>query len=324
MDFDKQMVRGPGEEGWTNLSIGEPFFLQRHLGPVLPHTDRLGESYPEYAGQPQLLALLQMLNPGKHAVVTTGAKQAISAAIYAMARPDVYHAVPHWPSFPTLAKMAGKGWSEDRYHPSSTVIASSPNNPDGRQWLGGETQDILDCAYAHKVYGWNRIIPDHKISVWSASKMFGLSGERIGWALTEDSNLAARMADYVEKTTSGVNIHAQKRLAAILRMNRGCFAGAYLYARDDLISNGMAFNTHITPHCLEVLGVPESGRGMFAWFRVADTDKFKVALERAKILLVSGEACGMTEPGWYRMSMGHYPEVTQEALERLGKELNGH
>ncbi len=152
--------------------------------------------------------------------------------------------------------------------------------------------------------------------------MFGLSGERIGWALTEDAELAERMADYVEKTTSGVNIHAQARLARVINMNSGCLAAGYMYAREDLLANFQCFEQLIAAYCDYCRFYIEPPVGMFQWFLVADHKKFQAALERAKVALVDGRACGMEEEGWYRMSMGHTLEVTRNALTRLAKELD--
>jgi bifunctional pyridoxal-dependent enzyme with beta-cystathionase and maltose regulon repressor activities len=58
---------------------------------------------------------------------------------------------------------------------------------------------------------------------------------------------------------------------------------------------------------------------MFAWFQIAPEhqDKFTTAITELKIKLVTGDACGVKEKGWYRMSMGHRINFTQEALEKL-------
>ncbi len=334
MDPDKQMVRWPMEEGWVNLSIGEPIFLQKHLSeekrfpkPGVSYGSHFGgECYPPYMGQPDLLKTLHLKHPGKHVVVTNGAKQALLAAIYATTYikrvGGISHSAPHWPSYPTLAMLSGSGFFVDPDNRDFiTYYVSSPNNPDGKEWQG-EPCDVWDAAYAHSVYGWSGTIPDHRISVWSAAKMFGLSGERVGWAVTADEELANKMADYVEKTTSGVNIHAQQRVAYIVGSYAGFLDKEYNEARVDLLRNAYEFNYWIRPHCDVVEGTPTSSIGMFAWFKAKDAKTFRLALERAMILVVDGKACGATEDGWFRMSMGQSPEVNREALTRLGTELD--
>lgn len=152
--------------------------------------------------------------------------------------------------------------------------------------------------------------------------MLGLSGLRVGWAVTADARLAAAMATFVERYTSGVCVTSQRHVAHVLAHLRRHDDQPYFdAARQDLLANGEVFNKLLTPAMEVVEGVPATGKGMFAWFKVGvdDQESFKAAMEAAKVRLVSGEACGATTAGWWRMSMGQRPNVTQQALEALSR-----
>lgn len=337
VDPDKQMIRGQDGDN-TNLAIGEPIFLQKWMRYVIPDVDVAPAMplYPPYRGSSDLLAALKAWYPGQYAVVTNGAKQGLLAAMYALPPGAVLHSAPHWPSYPTLARLSGRQfsteWIAKRYPP--ILFTSSPNNPDGHQetygnhpkwiidgnkWESPVVFDVWDAAYAHWVYDWNQVIPRHTVSVWSAAKAFGLSGERVGWALTKDEGLAEKMADYIEKTTSGVNVRAQDRVAKVFtHVNDDRMQEAYQSASFDLRKNIVNYRALIKPHTVE----SKVGVGMFAWFKAANPILFKNALRHAKVTLVDGKACGMDEDGWYRMSLGQTPEVQEEALSRLAKELD--
>ncbi len=326
-DPDKQMVRTQGGDSF-NLAVGEPFFI--HSGRTRPEP---WLRYPQYQGQPELLEELKKKHPGLHVVVANGAKQAILATLYAyqLGRHfpnEIFHEAPHWPSYPTLAKLSGGSFFCHRYYPSvegTVTVITSPNNPDSRTFKDGDECHIWDAAYAHEVYGWNGKAPKHEVSIWSAAKLFGVSGLRVGWLVTANDRIAELAADYVEKTTSGVNVEAQLRVAEILteiRENPEEVKDHYKEARQRLYENGYIFNQTVAPYCLQIAGLPATDVGMFAWFQPdMNTLKFKDALAEAKILLVSGTACGMDD-SWFRMSLGQTPEVLKPQLERLAEVLS--
>lgn len=340
MDPDKALVRTV-DDGRVNLAVGEPYFLHRHLKGLIiePRRARSMALYPPYCGVQELLEVLQTIYVptfGQHVVVTNGAKQAILAALYASRQTapfgsqptGVYHRAPHWPTYPTMASLSGLHFVSDVV-PDPThyvTIASSPNNPDG--WSFSDAAlcnrcDIWDAAYAHHVYGWNGAIPQCRASVWSAAKLLGLSGYRVGWLVTSDKSFADAAADYVEKTTSGVNVHAQLKVAATLRWMQGNpleTARAYKAAREDLLKNGRIFQGYIGSACEKMDGLPANGCGMFAWFRVRDALRFENALGAAGVVAVRGAACGVPAgvgSDWYRMSLGVDPEVLEPALQKL-------
>ena len=204
---------------------------------------------------------------------------------------------------------------------SGLQIRTGPNNPDGS--LVKEKCDIWDAAYAHEVYGWDRTVPDAGISIWSAAKLYGLSGLRIGWLATWDEEVARKAAHYVEITTSGVSLYSQWHLADVIAaelQNNDEVKESYAEARAHLLQNSFIIRGALEPHCDVLDGVlkPMGPRlGMFGWVKAKKPVLFGAALEKSKVKFVTGEACGMYEHGWYRISAGHRLEYTKNAMDKL-------
>lgn len=324
---DLQMARGEIEGGY-NLAVGEPVLVQKHVR-FLPFAVKGPFRYPTMAGDPDLLAELRLQHRGE-IVVTTGAKQALAAAFYAYKksadRRCVAHPAPYWPSYPTLARQVDMPFRAGRGDDDYVNCVTAPNNPDGAKHGFGEIYDVWDAVYAHSVYGWDFTVPNHQVSVWSAAKLLGLSGARVGWLVTDEAWLADAAREYVELTTSGVSLPAQQVVAQALRCLReepAYYRQAYRDARRAMLKNGERFNELLAPRCSAVEGLPATGRGMFAWFQVPPAANFAHALKAAKVALVTGEACGM-EPdprfgtsGWWRMNMCHENDYTERALRAI-------
>lgn len=330
MSADLQMARG-NVEGGFNLAVGEPEFLQERLyfGPLMDMSSSW--PYPTIDGHKYLLEELRKLHPtSKYIVITNGAKQALLAAFYAYKTVDkvkaVYHEAPYWPSYPTLAKISGlefhtnnESQKTDFYNVS---CITSPNNPNGK--LDPSWCHIWDAVYAgSNLYGFDGLKPNYEGAVYSAAKLLGLSGLRVGWLVTNNAELAKHASNYVEFTTSGVALPTQSYVAGALHYLNSDQDGMkkiFESARQDLLTNGDIFKTYLSNHTDDVHGVPNEGTGMFAWFKVNDVYRFNEALNKAKIRLVTGPACGGDE-NYFRMSMGLTPDKTEAALKALKAHL---
>lgn len=321
MSADLQLVRG--EVDGFNLAIGEPVVIQERLMPFISPIHVKGPLfYPSLGGDKELLLVLQAAYLDSYVVITTGAKQALEAAFFALktveGKEGVSHTPPYWPSYPTLSKNQGLKFSATPQKNYINVV-TSPNNPDGKE--SPAPADIHDAVYDCEVYGSSGHLNLAKIRVFSAAKMYGLSGLRVGWAVTEDKKLAEAMAYYVEITTSGVSVSSQRILADVIEKMPSIYPFVFPHARADILMNGSLFNRYISAHCESIEGVPETGKGMFAWFKVKEPAKFKQALDDSKVFVVTGEACGASEDGWFRMSMGQNRGVTEKALKALSSSL---
>lgn len=329
------MARGE-EPGSYNLAVGEPFVIQDSLGACLPSREQdvpIQSAYPRVGGERELLRKLHGLHGDDcHIVVACGAKQALAASMSALRtarnKHYVHHEAPYWPSYPTIAKQAGLGFvSKGVAIESDLTCVTSPNNPNGSVMYDGSC-DIWDAVYAHPPYGYaSEQFPDALIEVRSAAKMFGLSGIRVGWLVTKDEELAQLAAQYVEAATSGVSVPAQLYLARSIDhyRERVDIKRHWDAAWRKIQLNGKIFMENLGRYCETISGVPTGNPGMFAWFRIKPMLQpyFAQALEDCRVRLVTGEACGMQEPGWYRMSMGHRPWYTAEALVKLASAMKG-
>jgi aspartate/methionine/tyrosine aminotransferase len=331
MSHDLLMLRGDVAGGY-NLAVGEPVFLQQAMGDLSKyHLTPPDMRYPPFAGTPSLLAVLHRFHDGRytHFIVTVGAKQALVAAMYALSQEmqtnRVYTRAPYWPSYPTLVKSLGLEHRTTKSRPvaKDIVVNTAPNNPDGSCYTG--SCDIWDAAYAHPVYGFMEeheiLLPTPRIAVYSAAKLLGLSGLRIGWLATNDANLARLAGEYVEKATSGVSTLDQYALEGILAAaNTGALWPKYQKARATLIKNAGTYWEALGPHLASDRGAWSNTMGMFAWFTPKEPLLFGEALALSKVKLIPGPACGGL-PDYYRMSLGHDPVHTQEALSALKYQL---
>lgn len=319
---DMEMARGSSTG--INLAIGEPELVSRELGfgADMP--------YPPAEGCEGLLTELRFLHPGRYVVVANGAKQALLAAFYAhkqMGRTAVRHMPPHWPSYPTLAKLVGLEFYNGNTPPPSRKAleeavhcVTSPNNPDGSQVEGATKCDIWDAAYASELYDWNGVAPDAETWVTSLSKLLGMPGLRIGWLATKNQELARLAAQYVEITTSGVCVPAQRIAENALRSMR---EDPETHARrGEVVRALMAVNREEMARNLWFTHRVEN-YGMFAWFRVLPgyRNLFADALLKTGVKLVSGAACGEEQPGWYRMNLAVDTARFRDAVRAINEEV---
>jgi aspartate/methionine/tyrosine aminotransferase len=123
---------------------------------------------------------------------------------------------------------------------SSLFIVDSPSNPFGHQILNKDlnpSQVVWDSVYASECYVKGPVLcPDHKIMVGSFSKMFGLSGLRIGWvglndeflfnkikenALTAYCGLSTPSLEIASSLTSSIDFDSFQKVAKLhLDFNR--------------------------------------------------------------------------------------------------------
>lgn len=322
-----------------DLSSGEPTFLQEHLDRFYPHAfgfaqyrTQKGVSYPPVGGDESLRDALRAYHlrvHGKHydhVVITTGGKQALLAAVQAqvtLIRPvpgALHHPVPYWPSYPSIADLSGLFFNTHSLNPDGVIrVATAPNNPNGSEFIEGRPH-VLDAAYCHPLYG-AKAPTIAGCTTWSGSKLFGLSGIRIGWLTTNDKDLAARAADYVEATTSGVSRASQAVLSAMVTMSSSPdFEKAMKSARKSLLGNADLFCKKLEDFLDELQGLPANYKGGFAWFKPQDYQKFEHALGKAEVHLTQGEDCGGDE-GWYRMNLGASSLQLDFGLSKIRKAM---
>jgi aspartate/methionine/tyrosine aminotransferase len=319
------LAKGPVEEGWVDVALGEAKCVREQLKTFLPYrllTSDMDLSYQPPSGWTPLKKYLEELH-GKPVVITNGAKQALAALLGAAIDRDtlVTHS-PYWSSFTRLAEYSHMEFSLDHDPNNSNVyLLASPGNPTGDRmqypkelWKGAMV--VHDAAYWSPAYDeecTDANLPPCHYRVYSMSKALGLSGLRVGYIVFEDDefNLQADVEEYIETTTSGVSTASQLFVLQALRNIEASpidAAAAFGRAREQMSENRMVFQAE-----LGCAGDVVNEFGMFAWCRKG-LDYDPVA---AKVRVIDGAPFG--NAGFFRVSLGGSTEECLEAAIRLRK-----
>lgn len=180
----------------------------------------------------------------ENVVVSSGAKQSIMNALYAILEPkdEVIFPAPYWVSYPEMVKLAGGvpvaiTPEDGSFQPSvreieekigqytKAVILNSPNNPSGAVYSPELIQGVVELCERHNLWLivddlYNRLVFDGAVAakawdyarelgeasrlivVQGVSKMYAMTGFRIGWAIA-NRELCEAMANIQSHQTSG-------------------------------------------------------------------------------------------------------------------------
>jgi aspartate/methionine/tyrosine aminotransferase len=315
----------------SDLSWGCPIVVRQALAETLgnhyldPSTSIASMGYPQHLGTPKLIEQLRVIakrqtgHTPKHLIATMGATGAINAALYALKDNGIDFCVTnkrYYPIYPQIIEIAGMAMIDRERRDALIKLGSleknfislidSPSAPDGSV-CPFESVDIYDAAYASKTYTNGGHVPaKYRISCGSISKTLGLSGLRIGWAGTDDDDLATYMGRYVTASCIGLSTVSMTIIENVLdRLNLDRF--------ETKSSNYLNDNRGEMQRLLNRFGqgdVPT--RGMFAVLYLGKTEK--KALEKANIKWLSGSLWGETDE-WARLSLGQTREVVKAAVK---------
>lgn len=199
----------------------------------------LGDQYPPAHGHPDLRRAISdhqrrfyglNVDPETEVVVTTGASEALAAAVLALVEPgdDVMMLDPYFDIYPALVAMAGGNriavplTAHDLRPDLSAMraaitartrllILNSPHNPTGIVFTPAELLElagfasehdlivIADEAYEHLWFDDNRHLPiatlpgmwERTVTVGSGGKSFSFTGWKVGWATGPADLIAA-------------------------------------------------------------------------------------------------------------------------------------
>ena len=323
----QKLLLGPD---WIDLSFGEPKVIMSALYRQL---NRFGDpfkmptihdlpkwEYQPAAGKPDLVKILEAKYDAK-IVVCNGAKQAIACAMYSFKRSgakNIYFDRPFYPANPGLAESVGLTWSDKAS--ADSFLITSPNNPDGKNYTNLDLINwrykgpmIHDAAYYTDIYlpKDQMTLPLGDIQIYSMSKMYGLSGLRIGYAVCHNEKYYADMVNYIEMTTAGVSTASQdiaRNIEIIFKDNPSYYKAFTDEARASIASARKELE-RLDPSVLELM--PCDSNSMFGWFKAGPA----LDTATAKVHILPGELFG--QPGMMRMNIAHPPEVIREAVDRL-------
>jgi aspartate/methionine/tyrosine aminotransferase len=320
-------------EGFIDVSVGEPYLIRDELLSTFNIQHDLKEfhlsdddmGYPNPTGYQPLVEFLEVKH-GAPVIVTNGAKQALGAVFYALSRlgkKTIGMRNPYWALIPPLAEMHGLESVYDRL--GDAYLHLAPNNPDG--FIGNIPQLEATCKeynvplihdgayYTHLYIERNiHLGPVGDVQIFSISKMLGLSGLRLGYAVCYNAEFYKLMQAYVEAMTVGVSIYSQMFLHHVLS-EKMAKRPELVKEFEDNCRNQLRKNKDL---CLnidpEVLQVPKDVMdiaGMFGWFKVGP----KADFHKAKLNFIDGKLFGM--PGYVRMNLAFAEDKMKEIVKRL-------
>lgn len=291
----------------------------------------------------------------ENVVASSGAKQAIMAALIAILDPkdEVIFPVPYWVSYPEMIKLAGGTPVAVRAEDGSfcptvdeiaaavgaytkAIIINSPNNPSGVMYSRDFVEGIVDLCRRKSLFlimddTYNRLVFDGRtpINVYDfakedidqsrvivincVSKMYAMTGFRIGWAVAA-RELAAAMATIQGQQTSGPATPSQWAAAGALNGIQSSIDALRMTLennRNVLLERLAAFpGIRVTR--------PDGAFYTFPDFSNYMKDSQKLAeflLEKVRVVTVPGVEFGME--GHLRISFcGTIKEIT-EGIERI-------
>lgn len=325
-------------EGWIDLSYGEPVIIKSIFdkytstamrGMVLPsQKELLNVPYPNPKGINELTSFLEE-KYGDSVVISNGAKHGLMAVMHAIKKQGISECAmhsPYWVSIPPI--IESQGLTVNMFNISDSVSAGAclvtvPNNPDGNSIsneelveisnMAKETGVILvhDAAYYSTIYVDSTIKPVADVTIYSFSKMWGLSGLRVGYVVVKNKKLLPDIVNFIEQSCSGVSVTSQlialsvesffKENPDILhKFNTECHQA---------IANSRKELQKISSDILEVQ--PCNSNSMFAWCKGGP----KLNNVKAKVNISDGSGFG--KPGFYRINLAVDTEIIKSAVERL-------
>ena len=330
-----------------------------------------GNQYPPVPGIPELRQAIAghqrrfyglEFDPDTEVQVTTGATEAIAAALLALVEPgdEVIAFEPYYDSYAACIALAGgtrvpvtlrapdfrpdldalRSAVTDR---TRLILLNTPHNPTGMVLTRDETEaiakiaiahDLLvitDEAYEHLTFDREHIplatIPgmrERTVSIGSAGKTFSFTGWKVGWVTTTPELVAAVRAvkQFLTFVSSGPFQYA---VAEALRMPDAYFAGISegLRAKRDLLCAGLAEVGFVVYPPDGTYFVTTDIRGLGA----ADGVEFCRDLPRQAgvVAIPNSVFYDDAEAGrtQVRFAFCKRPEVLQDALARIEKWASG-
>jgi len=266
---------------------------------------------------------------------------------------EVIFPAPYWVSYPEMVKIAGGvpvviTPEDGSFHPrieeiarsvgsyTKAIILNSPNNPSGIMYSSDFVADVVSLCERKNLYLimddlYNRLVFEGKtapnayefahdqietsklITVQGVSKMYAMTGFRIGWAIVH-KELARAMTNIQSHQTSGPSTVSQWAAIGALNGVQTSISNMRLTLennRNVMVDRLRAFNgINVTK--------PDGTFYCFPDFTAYNKDSVKLSeflLEKVRVVVVPGKEFGME--GHLRLSYcGTIKEVT-EGIERI-------
>jgi aspartate aminotransferase len=288
-------------------------------------------------------------------IVSSGAKQSIMVALYAILDPhdEVVFPAPYWVSYPEMVKLAGGipvpvTPSDGSFTPSfedivqavgantKAIILNSPNNPSGVMYPESLIAQVVEFCEKNNIWllmddTYNRLVFDGRkpincyeyakdfsdssklVVINCVSKMYAMTGFRIGWAVG-NRHLVRAMTNIQSQQTSGPA--APSQWAAVGALNG-------IQNSIEALRTTLENNRNVLVSRLQAIpGVkvtkPDGTFYTFPDFSAYEKSSQKLAqflLEKVRVVTVPGKEFGME--GRLRISFCGTIKEIREGVERI-------
>ncbi|HWI71685.1 MAG TPA: aminotransferase class I/II-fold pyridoxal phosphate-dependent enzyme [Baekduia sp.] len=288
------------------------------------------------------------IDPDREVAVVPGTKTGIMLASLATAGDGdaVLLPDPGYPDYLSGAALAGARViglplrAEDGFQPDfdgvpadagriALVVLNYPSNPTGATEAPGTFEAAVDFARARGAWVLNDLAygflafdgararsilevdgaRDVALELWSPSKIYGMAGWRVGFAVGAPT-LIARIQTLLDHATAGVWTGIQRGLTAALRSDQADVAQrrAIYERRRDVLTGALAAAGAPT--------APAQG-SFFVWWKLPPgiTPEGLIAQQRVGVAL--GEGFGAVGAGWARLSLALPDAILGDAASRL-------
>ncbi|MEA2254881.1 MAG: L-glutamine---4-(methylsulfanyl)-2-oxobutanoate aminotransferase [Solirubrobacteraceae bacterium] len=285
------------------------------------------------------------LDPEREVAVVPGTKTGIMLAALACAGAGAEVALPDpgYPDYLSAVALAGArtlrlpldpgaGWQPDLDALGDArpalVVLNYPSNPCAVCEAAGTFEAAVawarergawllnDLAYGFLAFDGRRArsvlevegARDVAVELWSSSKVYGMAGWRIGFAVG-NAQVVGRIRELLDHLHAGVPQALQRGLVAALGGDQGHVAArreAYRRRRDVLAAR---------------LGIAAPEGTFYAWWRLPDGLTAARILEEHRVAVAPGEGFGARGAGYARLSLAVADADVEEGAARLAAAL---
>ncbi|MHA1947583.1 MAG: pyridoxal phosphate-dependent aminotransferase [Candidatus Hodarchaeales archaeon] len=350
----------------VHLEIGQPDFqpLPEVISTTIQAIKEGKTTYTVSSGIPELRNEISTtykaeynleINAGEEIIITSGAKQGILAAIYAVLNHGDYLIVPepYWVSYPDMTSLAGGNFSSIPMKPDFSLdqefikeviskkpvralLLNSPNNPTGHLLSPKELSFVKDLTKDHEImiiadeiYNDYMYVPStfrtllteldnwrEKIIVVNGfSKTYSMTGFRLGYSIS-NKELAKGILRFVQASTSCAPIFCQEG-AVVALQNRD---QAQKIIQQIFPSRRQLLLREVEK--IDGLSINSIDGAFYGFIKYDYTDKPSetVALDilnNANVAVIPGTAFGPSAEGYFRVAFSRSEEEIKEAFKRI-------
>lgn len=290
-------------------------------------------------------------------IISAGAKQALFNFLLATVEEgdEVIFPAPYWVSYPEMVKMAAA--TPVIVHPeqgslqvsfeqiesavtdkTKAILLNSPNNPSGLIFDAAFIKAVVQLAEQKNIFLlmddiYHKLVFDGKscpnpydystngqnlVIANGVSKLYGLTGLRIGWAVSENKSLISAMGRMQAQSTSCNSDLSEAAAAAALSGDQSCIKElcSLLQSNRNVLLAELAQIPHLKIH------QPQGTFYSFADFSYYNPDSQALAqylLEKALVAVVPGVAFGLD--GYLRISFCASQDSIVEGVRRIKQAL---